>query len=179
MKHVVYVKNRLYHSALAQGDSGMSPFQSVFGKSPLFKNLHVFGCDAWELDHQHRSGSWSRKAKKMMFVGVSDNKKGWVLFDPKTRKLVTTYHATFDESMQNRRCALRDFDLRSAKAGPGASREETRAALHERCLYDESAPLLDQDEYQDPVRADETSAISGESTMMRKKDRDHHLSEEK
>ena len=76
VKHVVYVKNRLYHSALAQGNSGMSPFQSVFGKSPRFKNLRVFGCDAWKLDHQHRSSSWSRKAKKMMFVGVSDNKKG-------------------------------------------------------------------------------------------------------
>ena len=116
VKHVVCVKNRLYHSALSQGKSGMSPFQSVFGKSPRFKNLRVFGCDAWKLDHQHRSSSWSRKAKKMMFVGVSDNKKGWVLFDPKSRELVTTYHATFDESTSNRRCALRDFDLRGAKA---------------------------------------------------------------
>jgi len=177
VKHVVYVKNRLYHSALSQGKSGMSPFQSVFGKSPRFKNLRVFGCDAWKLDHQHRSGSWSRKAKKMMFVGVSENKKGWVLFDPKSRKLVTTYHATFDESMSNRRCALRDFDLRGAKAGPGASRDENREALHERCLYDESALLMDQDVYQDPVHADDISDMDSGSTT--EKDHRHPSSEEK
>ena len=75
VKHVVYVKNRLYHSALSQGKSGMSPFQSVFGKSPRFKNLRVFGCDTRKLDHQHRSSSWSRKAEEMMFVGLSGNKK--------------------------------------------------------------------------------------------------------
>ena len=149
VKHVVYVKNRLYHTALSQGESGTSPFQSVFGKTPRFKNLRVFGCDSWKLDHHHRSSSWGRKAKKMIFVGISDNKKGWVLFDTGTRKLVTTYHVTFDENMSNRRCALRDFDLRQTKAGPGATRDEEREALHERCLYDDNTSLLDKDEYED------------------------------
>ena len=149
VKHLVYVKNRMYHSALTQGNCGASPYQSVFGKAPRFKQLRVFGCDAWKLDHHHRSGSWKRKAKKMIFVGISENKKGWVLLDPSTRKLTTTYHATFDEDMSNRRCALRDFDLRQAKAGAGASHDEARQAKLERCLYDDNAPLVDREVYKD------------------------------
>ena len=126
VKHLVYVKNRMYHSALTQGNCGASPYQSVFGKAPRFKQLRVFGCDAWKLDHHHRSGSWKRKAKKMIFVGISENKKGWVLLDPSTRKLTTTYHATFDEDMSNRRCALRDFDLRPQPVQTGNKlREKT------------------------------------------------------
>ena len=85
----------------------------------------------------------------MIFVGISENKKGWVLLDPSTRKLTTTHHATFDGDMSNRRCALRDFDLRQAKAGAGASHDEARQAKLERCLYDDNAPLVDHEVYKD------------------------------
>jgi hypothetical protein len=94
----------------------------------------VFGCNAWRLDFSVKKGSFEPKGKKMIYVGSSANRKGFVLFDPRTRKLRTTFHCSFDESFENRRCALRDFDLRPRKAGPG-SREE-RAAKLERQLYD-------------------------------------------
>ena len=141
VKHLVYVKNRVWHSKHQVGSTGASPFEVLFGKPARVDQLRVWGCDAWKLDHQHRSGSWERKAKKMIYVGMAANRKGWVLFDPKTRKLSTTYHCSFDESMENRRCALRDFDLRPAKAGAGASHDEERLAKLERCLYDDNAEL--------------------------------------
>ena len=50
------------------------------------------------------------------------------MFDPKTRKVRTTFHCSFDESLENRRCALRDFDLRQRKAGQGADDDEERLA---------------------------------------------------
>ena len=74
-------------------------------------------------------------------MGLSANRKGWCLFDPKTRKVTTSYHVTFNESMDNRVCALRDFDLRPSKAGAGASLSEERFATLERALYDANADL--------------------------------------
>jgi hypothetical protein len=105
----------------------------------------VWGCDAWKLDHMHKSGSFGRKAKKMIYVGISPNRKGWVLFDPASRKTSTTYHCTFDEDMSNRRCALRDYDLRRHKAGPSATADDERLAKLERSLYDDS-PIINYNE---------------------------------
>jgi hypothetical protein len=78
-------------------------------------------------------------------VGISANRKGWLIFDPATRRVRTSYHVKFDESMENRKCALRQFDLRPRKAGPGASAEEERAALLDRQLYvDDGDELIDE-----------------------------------
>ena len=78
-------------------------------------------------------------------MGISANRKGWLIFNPKTRKCRTTFHASFDESLEGRRCALRDFDLRERKAGPGATRDEERLAKLERDLYQEEVELPFED----------------------------------
>ena len=121
--HAVFIKNRMWHKRLQISENvGASPYQALYGSTPRTTNLRVWGCDAWKLDHAHRSSSWTRKASKQIFVGLSAKRKGWVLLDPKTRKISTSYHVTFDEDMAARRCALRDFDLRQTKkAGPGAT----------------------------------------------------------
>ena len=145
-KHVVYLRNRLWHTKLTSSVVvGASPFQKVYGKAPKLANLRVWGSDSWKLDHLYRSSSFARKAKKMIFVGVSPNRKGWVLFDPATRKTSTTYHCTFDEDMGRRRCALRDFDLRQRKAGSASTDDEKRLANLERALDDDS-PTIEYDE---------------------------------
>ena len=80
-------------------------------------------------------------------MGLSAKRKGWVLLDPKTRKISTSYHVTFDEDMAARRCALRDFDLRQTKkAGPGATTDEERVAKLERSMYDKSPDLKYEDQ---------------------------------
>ena len=61
--------------------------------------------------------------------------------------------------MDNRVCALRDFDLRPAKAGPGAFKDEERHALFEREVYDVSADLMFDSEVSDlPAQQHESSA---------------------
>ena len=136
VKHVVYLRNRLWHKHHQQGPNiGASPYQALYGTVPHMNMLRVWGCDAFKLDPLYKSSTFGRKAQKMIFVGMSTNRKGWVLFDTRARKLTTTFHASFDEDMTNRRCALRDFDLRQHKAGPGATRDEERLALLERELY--------------------------------------------
>ena len=159
VKHVAYCRNRFWHQKHhVSANVGSSAFQHLHGKAPKLGNLRVWGCDAWKLDHDHRSGSFARKAHKLIFVGISANRKGWVLFDPRTRKLSTSYHCSFNESMDNRVCALRDFDLRPAKARPGASQDEERHALLEREVYDMSADLMFDSEVSDlPAQQHESS----------------------
>jgi len=159
VKHVTYIRNRLWHSKLESTPGvGCSPFQALYGRVPRFGMVRVWGCDAWKLDHSFRSSSFGKKATKAIFVGMSANRKGWVLFDPVTRKVRTTYHCSFDESLEGHRCSLRDFDLREAKAGDGASRDEERLAQLERQLYDKRADLL-FDGHKIPIRAPNTSDI--------------------
>ena len=146
LKHLVWWRNRIWHRALSSADgAGCSPFQMLFGRPPRVSMARVWGCDAWVLDHVHRSSTFEPNARRGLFVGISANRKGWLIFDPATRRVRTSYHVKFDESMENRKCALRQFDLRPRKAGPGASAEEERAALLERQLYvDDGDDLIDE-----------------------------------
>ena len=143
VKHIVWVRNRVWHRSL-QDERGVtiSPFERLYGRPPRVSMARVWGCDAWILDHDHTSGSFKPKARKGIFIGISANRKGWVIFDPATRKARTSYHVSFDESMENRKCALRQFDLRQHQAGPGATTAAERAAQLERELYVADADQL-------------------------------------
>ena len=87
VKHVAYCRNRLWHQKhQVSANVGSSAYQHLHGKAPKLGNLRVFGSDAWKLDHEHRSGSFARKANKQIFVGMSANRKGWCLFRPENSK---------------------------------------------------------------------------------------------
>ena len=161
--HAVFIMNRMWHKRHQISENmGASPYQVLYGATPRTTNFRVWGCDAWKLDNLHRSSSWTRKASKQIFVGMSAKRKGWVLLDPKTRKLSTSYHVTFDEDMTARRCALRDFDLRQTKkAGPGATADDEREAKLERSMYDESPDLRFEDSVDKYVEDAAADAVRG------------------
>jgi len=97
VKHITWVRNRLWHKALnGPNGSGMCPFQALVGRPPVVSTARVWGCDAYRLDHNRVPGNFEPKGKKSIFVGLSPNRKGWVLFDPKTRKLRTTFNCALD-----------------------------------------------------------------------------------
>ena len=147
VKHATWLRNRIWTRSLSTDKAGVlhSPFQRLFGRIPSVAMARVWGCDAWSLNHGHVKSSFEPKGQKMIFVGLSANRKGWVLFNPRTRQIATTYHCIFDESFELRRCALRDFKLRQDKAGPGASRDEERLAKLEAELYEfEETPITQE-----------------------------------
>ena len=49
--------------------------------------LKVFGCDAWRLNHLHRSSSFEPRAIKGIYVGISATHKAWLIYDLKSKKL--------------------------------------------------------------------------------------------
>ena len=106
VKHVTWVRNRIWHKALTPvaGGPSFSPYHILYGRAPRVSMSRVFDCDSWRLDFSVKKGSFEPKGKKCIYVGSSANRKGWVLFDPQTRRLRTTFHCVFDESLENRRC---------------------------------------------------------------------------
>lgn len=115
------LSNRLPQMVLG----GVSPHHHVFDRPPTLSRYRVFGCDMWKMVHE-KADLTEPKAIKGIYLGVSSqkNRMGWLFYDPETQKVSTTVHAQFNESSENRRCALRSFDLRQQKAGEGSTADE-------------------------------------------------------
>jgi hypothetical protein len=136
VRHACYIRNRVYCSGLTSEENGQrSPYQALYGKAPSISSLKVFGCDAWRYNHVNRADSFEPRALKGIFVGMSSNRKGWMVYDLKSKKIRTSYHCSFNESFAQRRCNLTQFDLREHKAGPAASQKELELLQLERDMY--------------------------------------------
>ena len=53
---------------------------------------------------------FQKKSDRQIFVGYSNDRKGWLCFDTKTFRVTTSIHLTFDENFNNRRNALISYD---------------------------------------------------------------------
>lgn len=61
-----------------------------------YKHLKIFGCSAYDLDQDR--DKLDAKAKKYTFIGYGSDKMGYRLWDSKSRKVVRSKHATFNEA---------------------------------------------------------------------------------
>ncbi len=97
--------NRTYHS----GANGI-PVTLVSGHIPDLSNLRVFGCPAYV----HIPASQRRKMEDTAFqgilVGYSTDTYGYLIYNPSTRRVITTRHVGFDETFNGR---LRDEGISS------------------------------------------------------------------
>lgn len=74
-----------------------SPYELMFGEKPSIKHLRVFGyiCYVHILDSQR--SKLDAKARKCIFVGYDERKKGWKCMDPKTHRFVISRDVIFVE----------------------------------------------------------------------------------
>lgn len=89
-QHVVYVKNRIYHSGI-----NCSPFQKLTGAKPTLKYLRVFGCAAFVLDRDPNT-KLSPRALKGLFLGCTDNGIFKIMLLD-NRKIILSPNVKFDE----------------------------------------------------------------------------------
>jgi hypothetical protein len=90
-----YIKNRSPHSAL----NGEIPLEIWSGTKVDLSNLHAFGCKAYmHIPKIKRHSKWDPKSKETMFVGYYDNKKGYRLYDPRTRNIEEARDVVFDKN---------------------------------------------------------------------------------
>ena len=102
VRYALQIYNRTPHQALEM----KSPYQLLFNRAPLWQPFKTFGCDAFKFIHDRKKGGFTPKATSMIFVGLSDERKGWLLLDKRTRKLSTSFHVQFDECFKRRRDEL-------------------------------------------------------------------------
>lgn len=62
------------------------------------ENLKVFGSIAYALNQSPNKDKFDEKGEKMLFVGYSDESKGYRLLNPENKKIVVSRDVIFDET---------------------------------------------------------------------------------
>ncbi|GJY57080.1 retrovirus-related pol polyprotein from transposon TNT 1-94 [Tanacetum coccineum] len=78
-------------------NSGLSPFEKLYGTLPDYSSLHVFGCTCFILKPHVERTKLSSKSTLCVFLGYGVSQKGYRCYDPVGQKLYTSYHVQFLE----------------------------------------------------------------------------------
>ena len=92
--HAAYIRNRIGHKAVG----GRTPFELAFHHPPNLKAIRVFGCAAWAIIPKDHRKKWDSRSIKGLYVGHSEDKIAYKIYDPKTDKIVESPHVIFDET---------------------------------------------------------------------------------
>lgn len=75
-----------------------TPTAKAFGHNPELKAFRVWGCFAWAHVHQQqRAGPFEPRRICCHFVGFDLSSKGYLLFNPETKKFLVSNVVTFEE----------------------------------------------------------------------------------
>lgn len=93
IRYANYVRNRCPNSSIGKE----IPFTAAYGRIPSVKHFRTFGCVAYMLN-KNKKGKFAARSKKVIFVGYSDNRKAYRLYDPDNRKTYESRDVTFVEN---------------------------------------------------------------------------------
>jgi transposase InsO family protein len=111
VKAANYVKNR----SASDVCGGVTPYELWYGRKPNVGYLRVFGCTAYVcLPSQVRTGKFSERAKKGIFIGYEENGRGYRVWDPVEKKVLHSRDVKFTEFSSERKnsqvCDLLESD---------------------------------------------------------------------
>uniref|UniRef100_A0A2N9EI16 Integrase catalytic domain-containing protein n=1 Tax=Fagus sylvatica TaxID=28930 RepID=A0A2N9EI16_FAGSY len=89
----VYILNRSPTKAVRN----KTPFEAWHKQKPMVNQLKVFGCIAYAHIPSQEREKFDEKGEKYIFIGYSDESKGFRLLNPKSNKLVVSRDVIFDE----------------------------------------------------------------------------------
>ncbi|GKD42492.1 retrovirus-related pol polyprotein from transposon TNT 1-94, partial [Tanacetum coccineum] len=78
-------------------NSGLSPFEKLYGTSPDYSSLRVFGYTCFVLKPHVERTKLSSKSTLCVFLGYGVSQKGHRCYDPVSQKLYTSRHVDFLE----------------------------------------------------------------------------------
>ncbi|GJR12992.1 retrovirus-related pol polyprotein from transposon TNT 1-94 [Tanacetum coccineum] len=88
-----YTQNRpLIHTL-----QNKTPYELMHDKKPDLSFLRVFGALCYPTNDSEDLGKLKAKADIVFFVGYAPNKKGYQIYNKRTRQIIETIHITFDE----------------------------------------------------------------------------------
>ncbi|KAL0303185.1 UNVERIFIED_CONTAM: Retrovirus-related Pol polyprotein from transposon TNT 1-94 [Sesamum radiatum] len=90
----VYILNRSPTKAVRN----KTPFEAWYKKKPVVDHFRIFGCTAYALIPSQKREKFDGKGQKLVFVGYSDESKGYHLLDPSTSKVIISRDMIFDEN---------------------------------------------------------------------------------
>lgn len=74
-----------------------TPFEAWYRRKQKVISFRVFRCIAYAHTPSQQRELFDEKGKKYLFIGYSDESKGYRLLNPKTYKLVISRDVIFDE----------------------------------------------------------------------------------
>ena len=89
-----YLVNRLPSPVLQQS----SPYEKLFGTSPDYNFLRVFGCTMYPLLRPFNRNKFSYRSAACVFLGYSNHHLGYICFNPTDQKIYLSRHVRVDES---------------------------------------------------------------------------------
>ncbi|PNX86333.1 hypothetical protein L195_g042411, partial [Trifolium pratense] len=89
----VHVINRIPSSIT----SGLSPFEKLYGSTPDYSSLKVFGSTCFVLRPQVERNKLSPRSTICVFLGYGAGQKGYRCYDPSSKKLYVSRHVVFLE----------------------------------------------------------------------------------
>ncbi|CAL5429371.1 unnamed protein product [Camellia sinensis] len=90
-----YLLNRMPTPLL----SGSSPYERLFGVTPNYSLLRIFGSACFVLLPKRARSKLSSRCVLCVFLGYGINQKGYRCYDPSTKKLYVSRHVTFLEKL--------------------------------------------------------------------------------
>jgi len=94
MRYACYVLNRTPSRVIG----GKTPCEMFSGEKSSLSLIRVFGCVAYVKEHGKVKEKLAPRARELFFVGVPAGTKGYLLFDPSTKKVSVSRDVIFDES---------------------------------------------------------------------------------
>ncbi|GJU54909.1 retrovirus-related pol polyprotein from transposon TNT 1-94 [Tanacetum coccineum] len=88
-----YTQNR----SLIHTRHNKTPYELVYDKKPDLKFLHVFGALCYLTNDYEDLGKLRPTADIGIFVGYAPSRKGYRIYNKRTRKIIEIIHITFDE----------------------------------------------------------------------------------
>ncbi|GJR16969.1 retrovirus-related pol polyprotein from transposon TNT 1-94 [Tanacetum coccineum] len=78
-----------------------TPYELVHDKKPDLTFFRVFGALCYPVNDSENLGKFQAKADIGIFVGYAPSRKGYRIYNKRTRRLMETIHVTFDEMHQS------------------------------------------------------------------------------
>jgi hypothetical protein len=89
--HAAYIWNRTHIST----DTGMTPYEAMYGKKPSLRHINVWGCDAYCHVPKGQRGGLDSKAEPCIYLGHNDAQNAAYVLPLSTRKVITTRDVTY------------------------------------------------------------------------------------